>query len=406
MLLNKTPIERFIELSEQSDFVSSLDSVYSSFKKYLTSSSWFSESYPGNSNHIAYFCLEYGINESFPNYSGGLGILAGDHLKSASDLGVPIIAVGLLYQMGYFRQQITQGGWQNESYYENDFFSMPMSLVRRANGDPIVIDVQLTTAKCYAHIWQVQVGRVSLYLLDTNVPYNSEIPQYQVITNQLYGGNSETRIQQEILLGIGGIRALRELGIHPTIIHINEGHAAFAALECARFIMQDYSLDFRTAVELTHAGLIFTTHTPVPAGNEVFPASLLDKYFDGYWQQLGLQKEEFLMLGNLDGIEKPDSFSMTILALRLSSFRNGVSELHGRVARSMWNNLWKGFPDNDVPIRHVTNGIHTLSWISEGLAELYDRYISPRWRTDTHDNSIWKKVYTIPNEELWRPGVA
>ncbi len=402
MLLNKTPIERFVQLSEQSDFVSCLDSVYSSFKKYMSSSTWFSESYPGNSNHIAYFCLEYGINESFPNYSGGLGILAGDHLKSASDLGVPVVAVGLLYQMGYFRQQITQGGWQNESYYENDFFSMPMSLVRRPNGDPIVIDVQLTKAKCYAQIWQVQVGRVSLYLLDTNVSYNAETPQYQVITNQLYGGNNETRIQQEILLGIGGIRALRELGIHPTIIHINEGHAAFAALECARFMMHDYSLDFRTAVELTHAGLIFTTHTPVPAGNEVFPASLLDRYFDGYWQQLGLQKEEFLMLGNLDGIENHDSFSMTILALRLSSFRNGVSELHGRVARSMWNNLWNGFPDNDVPIRHVTNGIHTLSWISEGLAELYDRYISPRWRSETHDNSIWNKVHTIPNEELWR----
>lgn len=402
MLLNKTSMERFKQLTEQADFISSLDSVYDQFKKYMNSSSWFSETNPGSANHIAYFCLEYGINESFPNYSGGLGILAGDHLKSASDLGVPIIAVGLLYQMGYFRQQITQGGWQNESYFENDFYSMPMTLMRRTSGDPIVVSVQLPKGNCFANIWKVQVGRVQLFLLDTNVSQNAAMPDYRDITDQLYGGNNETRIQQEIMLGIGGIRALRELGVNPTIIHINEGHAAFATLECARFIMHDYSLDFRTASELTHAGMIFTTHTPVPAGNEVFPVTLLDKYFDGYWQQLGLTREEFLMLGNMDGVLSFDSFSMTILALRLSSFRNGVSALHGAVARSMWRNLWKSFPDDDVPIGHVTNGIHSLSWVSEGLAELYDRYISPRWRTETHDDKVWNKVYTIPNEELWR----
>jgi len=402
ILLNKISSERMQELSNQIDFISSLDTVYADFRKYMESSTWYSEQYANNSNYIAYFCLEYGINESFPNYSGGLGILAGDHLKSASDLGVPIIAVGLLYQMGYFRQHITQGGWQNESYYENDFYSMAMVLMRKPNGDPMLISVQLPNGNCYAQIWKLQVGRVTLYLLDTNVTENNTYTEYRDITDQLYGGTTETRIQQEILLGIGGIRALRELGINPTIIHINEGHAAFATLECARFIMQDYDLDFRSAGELAHAGMVFTTHTPVPAGNEVFPAALVEKYFQNYWQKLGLSREEFLRLGNADNTAILDSFSMTILALRLSSFRNGVSKLHGDVARSMWKSLWKDFPENDIPIGSITNGIHSLSWAAEGLAELYDRYLSPRWRTDTHDNHVWNRVDAIPNEELWR----
>lgn len=402
MLLNKVPFDRLGKLANQNDFTSSLDSVYDEFRRYMESNTWYSDENGNTSNYIAYFCLEYGINESFPNYSGGLGILAGDHLKSASDLGVPIIAVGLLYQMGYFKQYITQGGWQNESYYENDFYSMAMVLMRKPNGDPVLISVQMPNGNCYAQIWKLQVGRITLYLLDTNVAENNANTEYRDITDQLYGGTTETRIQQEILLGIGGIRALRELGINPTIIHINEGHAAFATLECARFLMQDYDLDFRSAGELAHVGMVFTTHTPVPAGNEVFSSTLVEKYFAAYWQNLGLTRDEFLRLGNLDSSANLDTFSMTILALRLSSFRNGVSALHGDVARTMWKNLWKDFPENDVPIGSVTNGIHTLSWVADGLAELYDRYLSPRWRTDTHDNSVWERVDAIPSEELWR----
>ncbi len=400
-LLNRVPLSQLEALAASPDFVSFLALIYDKFRAYMESKTWFSSAAPQSGNYIAYFSLEYGINESFPNYSGGLGVLAGDHLKSASDLGVPLIGVGLLYQMGYFRQSLSQNGWQTESYFENDFYSMPMTLMKDQDGKPMTIDLEYPAGRLYAQIWKVQVGRTILYLLDTNVHQNSANVEYRDITDQLYGGNSETRIQQEILLGIGGIRALRALGINPTIIHINEGHAAFATLERTRFLMQDFQMDFSTAIELTHAGMIFTTHTPVPAGNEVFSAGLIDKYFTGYWKSLGISREEFLALGNVER-RASESFSMTVLALRLSSYRNGVSQLHGDVARRMWQELWKSFPQHEVPIGAITNGVHTLTWVAGGLGELYDRYLTPRWRTETDDQSIWKRVDAIPSEELWR----
>ncbi|MBI3260649.1 MAG: alpha-glucan family phosphorylase [Ignavibacteriae bacterium] len=400
-LLNRVPQSQLKSLSEQADFVSFLDTIYEKFRAYMEAQTWYASVAAQPNNYIAYFSLEYGINESFPNYSGGLGVLAGDHLKSTSDLGVPLIGVGLLYQMGYFRQSLTQSGWQKESYFENDFYSMPMVLMKNPQGDALTIELEYPLGKLYAQIWKVQVGRTPLYLLDTNIHQNSAIVEYRDITDQLYGGNTETRIQQEILLGVGGIRALRTIGINPTIIHINEGHAAFATLERTRYLMQDFSMDFATAMELTHAGMIFTTHTPVPAGNEVFNTGLMDKYFSGYWRALGITRDEFLALGNIERSSK-ETFSMTILALRLSSYRNGVSQLHGDVARKMWQELWKDFPQQEVPISAITNGVHTLTWIAGGMGELYDRYLTPRWRTETDDQSLWKRVDAIPSEELWR----
>lgn len=400
-LLNRIEPKRLDALAAQEDFVRDVNVVIDRLHTYLSEQKWFD----GQNNHsagkkIAYFSLEFGINESFPNYSGGLGILAGDHLKSASDLGVPLIAVGLLYQMGYFHQYLTQSGWQKESYLTNDFYSLPLTLVRDETGARIMIGVRLPAGMVYAQVWKMLVGKTHLYLLDTNIPENEGIPEYRDIADQLYGGTTDTRIQQEILLGIGGIRALRAMGINPTVIHINEGHAAFASLERTRLHMEDKGLDFATAYELTHSGMIFTTHTPVPAGNEVFSADLIDRYFGAYWGMLGLSRDDFFALGNIS--MPSNSFSMTVLALKMSSFRNGVSQLHGKVARAMWRDLWKDFPNEEVPIGAITNGIHTQTWVAGGLAELYDKYLTPRWRTETDDETVWQLAQTIPSEELWQ----
>ncbi len=400
-LLNCIDPVRLEALAAQQEYMSRLRIVSEKFHTYLEGETWFSrQNHHTAGKSIAYFSLEYGIHESFPNYSGGLGILAGDHLKSASNLGIPITAVGLLYQMGYFQQYLTQSGWQKESYPANDFYVLPLMPVKDKSGKPLLIEVNLPSGILHAGIWKMLIGHVSLYLLDTNIPQNEAIPEYRDIADQLYGGTSETRIQQEILLGIGGIRALRALGINPTLIHINEGHAAFAALERTRMIMQDYSLDFSTASELAKAGMTFTTHTPVPAGNEVFSAELIEKYFAGYWQSLGISRDDFFSLGNIT--MPSNSFSMTVMALNSSSCRNGVSRLHGKVARAMWRDLWRDLPINEVPIGAITNGIHTQTWLASGLAELFDKYLTPRWRTETDDPEIWQKTLLIPSEELWQ----
>ena len=401
-LLNHIPISRLEYLENDKGFIEKLQSVHASFISYINSTSWFQESV-SSAQHgkIAYFSLEFGINESFPNYSGGLGILAGDHLKSASDLGLPLVAVGLLYQMGYFRQHISSSGWQTESFFENDFYSMPLELMKSSEAIPYVVEIAMPNSPVYAHIWRAMIGKTALYLLDTNIIENAEIPEYRDITDQLYGGNTETRIQQEIVLGIGGIKALRLLGIHPSIIHINEGHAAFATRERAHNIMHDFQTDFYTAMELAHAGMIFTTHTPVPAGNEVFPVSLIDTYFSAYWHKLGISREEFLQLGQVNSND-PELFSMTVLALRMSSYRNGVSALHGKVARSMWQPLWPDFLEEEIPIHHITNGIHTSTWVAGKLAELFDTYLGSMWRKETHNKEMWKSIGDIPSDRLWK----
>lgn len=400
-LINRTPQNKLQELAEQTDFTSFLDYVYEKFQKYLEQKTWYETL--GNDNHgcFAYFSTEYGINESFPNYSGGLGVLSGDHLKSSSDLGLPLIGVGLLYQQGYFRQHLTQNGWQNELYLYNDFFSMPLILMKDQTGQPIILDVDLPLGKAFFQIWKLQIGKVPLYLLDTNIEQNGII-EYRDITDQLYGGTRETRIQQEIVLGIGGMRALKALGYTPEVVHINEGHAAFALIERTKQFMEKYNIDFRAAKQITKASSIFTTHTPVPAGNEVFRLDRMEAYFNNYIKSLKISKENFLSLGQVGQYNPQEDFSMTVLGLRLSSYYNAVSKLHGVVARKMWHNIWSCFPVDEVPIGHITNGVHTLTWIAREFSELFDRYLTPRWRTDTDSQEVWDRIDVIPSEEIWR----
>ncbi|MCX7880287.1 MAG: alpha-glucan family phosphorylase [Ignavibacteria bacterium] len=400
LFINRLSQEELENLATQKDFVAYLETVYQEFQNYMKAEGWYESLNVEKVGTIAYISPEYGINESFANYSGGLGILSGDHLKSASDLGLPLVAIGLLYQQGYFRQKLTQSGWQNELYIPNDFYSMPLLVQRDKNGDPLIIDLDFPLGKLYAQVWRMEIGKVQLFLLDTNIDKN--IPEYRDITDQLYGGTRETRIQQEIILGIGGIRALKAIGIEPQVLHLNEGHAAFALLERIRLFMKKYSIDFQTAKQIVIGTSIFTTHTPVPAGNEVFDQSLIKKYFADYIKELGITMEELLSLGQINPYNTTEGFSMTVLGLRLSSFRNAVSKLHGKTARRMWNELWKDVPEDEIPITHITNGVHTMTWVARELAELYDRYMTPRWRIDPDNPELWSKIDMISSDELWR----
>ena len=396
-------LQGFYNMLHDDAAMMNLAEVYDEFKTYMNQETWYAsldDSQKTENEKIAYFSFEYGLHESLPNYSGGLGILSGDHLKSASDLGLPFIAVGLLYRKGYFRQYLNADGWQQEYDIENDFFNLALEKVLDSNGETMKVDVDLPGRKVYAQIWKANVGRIQLYYLDANIEENSV--EDRDITAQLYGGNLETRIQQEILLGIGGIKALKKLGIKPTIYHMNEGHSAFLSLERIRQLMIDDKLDRKTAREVVFSSNVFTTHTPVPAGNDVFPIEMMQKYFVDYIKQIDMSMEEFLKLGKIDPNNQKEDFCMTVLALNLSAENNGVSELHGHVSREMWKDIWKGVPAKELPIDSITNGIHTLSWISFDMQNLLDRYLGPRWRTKPLEYGIWERVQKIPDAELWR----
>lgn len=401
LLINRLSQEELEELASQKDFVAFLDAVYDSFRKYLESEGWYDTLNVDKIGTIAYLSPEYGINESFPNYSGGLGVLSGDHLKTASDLNIPLVGIGLLYQQGYFRQKLTQSGWQNELYIPNDFYSMPLLVQRDKNGNPLIIDLDFPEGKVFAQVWRMEIGKVNLYLLDTNIEQNTN-PVYRDITDQLYGGTRETRIQQEIILGIGGLRALKTIGIEPEVIHINEGHAAFSLLERIRLLIKKHNIDFRSAKQIVIGSSVFTTHTPVPAGNEIFDQELVRKYFSDYVKELNISIEELLSLGQIHPYNSSEGFSMTVLGLKMSSYRNGVSRLHGKVARKMWASLWKEIPEEEIPITHITNGIHTMTWVAREFAELYDRYMTPRWRIEPDNQELWDKIEMISSDELWR----
>ena len=349
---------------------------------------------------VAYFSAEFGLTECLSIFAGGLGVLAGDHLKSASDLGVPTVGIGLLYQQGYFRQYLNQAGWQQESYENNDFHNLPLTPVRRAGGEPLTVDVALPGRRVAAQVWCAQVGRIPLYLLDANIPAN--LPLDRDITDQLYGGDTDMRIRQEILLGIGGYRVLEALALQANVFHMNEGHSAFLALEHIRRLMEEHRLGFDEARELACPSLVFTTHTPVEAGHDYFPPELMDRYFGEYAQALGLSRDAFLGLGRRNPGDAGESFCMTVLALRLAAFSNGVSRLHGQVSRRMWSVLWPEVPEAEVPIAHVTNGVHFRSWISYEMKLLYDRYLGLAWREEPGDRRLWQRVEQIPAEELWR----
>ena len=402
-ILGESSQECFYNMLHDDAAMMNLAEVYDEFKTYMNQETWYAsldDSQKTENEKIAYFSFEYGLHESLPNYSGGLGILSGDHLKSASDLGLPFIAVGLLYRKGYFRQYLNADGWQQEYDIENDFFNLALEKVLDSNGETMKVDVDLPGRKVYAQIWKANVGRIQLYYLDANIEENSV--EDRDITAQLYGGNLETRIQQEILLGIGGIKALKKLGIKPTIYHMNEGHSAFLSLERIRQLMIDDKLDRKTAREVVFSSNVFTTHTPVPAGNDVFPIEMMQKYFVDYIKQIDMSMEEFLKLGKIDPNNQKEDFCMTVLALNLSAENNGVSEPHGHVSREMWKDIWKGVPAKELPIDSITNGIHTLSWISFDMQNLLDRYLGPRWRTKPLEYGIWERVQKIPDAELWR----
>ncbi|MGQ9631739.1 MAG: glycosyltransferase family 1 protein [bacterium] len=393
--------ERLEAASKDDGFLAHLERVCQKFDDYMSKATWYQKEYgtPGEPK-IAYFSAEFGLDETISIYAGGLGILAGDHLKSASDLGLPLVGVGLLYQEGYFRQYLNPDGWQQELYPINDFSNMPLQLQRRGDGTPLTIEVEYPGRVVVAQVWRMQVGRVPLFLLDTNIPANT--PEDRDITDELYGGDLEMRIKQEILLGIGGIRALDALGIRPTVCHMNEGHSAFLALERIRILMEENGLSFPEAREAAAAGNIFTTHTPVPAGIDMFPPQLMDKYFSDYYPALGLSREEFLALGRENPKDQGAPFNMAILALRLASSSNAVSRLHGAVSRRMWQGIWPGVPEDEIPISYVTNGINTRYWVSNDMAGLLDRYLGPRWVENPAEFMAWDHVDTIPAEELWR----
>jgi glycogen phosphorylase len=403
LMLGRIHQERLYTAAADESFLAHMDRASRDLHEYLSSSStWFNRVHGTSDNPlVAYFSAEFGLTECLSIFAGGLGILAGDHLKSASDLGIPLIGVGLLYQQGYFRQYLNSAGWQQEAYEDNDFQNLPVVLQRRADGSPITVEVFYPGNRVVAQVWRANVGRVALYLLDTNIAANKRA-QDRDITDQLYGGDGDMRLRQEILLGIGGFRALQVLGLYPTVYHMNEGHSAFLALELVRSLMGSRGLTFAEAKELASAALIFTTHTPVEAGHDYFPAVLMDKYFPEYIPSLGLTRKEFLALGRRNPEDEGEPFCMTILALRMASSRNGVSKLHGQVSRRMWKCLWPEVPEEEIPIGHVTNGVHFRSWISYEMNQLYGRYLGPTWHEQPAEQNVWRRIESIPAEELWR----
>lgn len=400
-MLGKIEKSHFEKILKDDAFLAEMERVYTLFKSYLTRKTWF-EKNPADTEDIkvAYFSAEFGLTECIRTYSGGLGVLSGDHLKAASDLGLPLVAVGLLYQQGYFYQYLNADGWQQEHYPENDFYNMPLKPAIGADKQQLSITVEIGDRSVVAQIWQITVGRVPLYLLDTNIEAN--MPEDRLITAQLYGGDKEMRIQQEILLGIGGIRALRALNINPTVTHMNEGHSAFLALERIRHITATEKLTFQAAREIVLATNVFTTHTPVPAGNDVFEPDLVERFLFQHREKLGLSREEFLGFGREDPFNHSEHFSMTVLAIRMAAFCNGVSKLHGDVSRNIWKSIWPEVPIDEIPIDAITNGVHPRTWISRDMEGLLDRYLSPKWELNPSEPNVWNRVSDIPDAELWR----
>jgi len=399
-ILGRLKNSRIQELLKDEGFLLEMDRVSGEFNRYVADrrAYEFRMETPFDFT-VAYLSAEYGLTDSLPIYSGGLGVLAGDHLKSASDLRVPIVAVGLLYQKGYFRQYLNADGWQQETYPDNNFHVLPVTLDRDPDNNLMTIEVPLKDRNLKVRIWRIQVGRVPLLLLDTNNVENRE--EDRDITSYLYGGDRDMRLRQEIVLGIGGVRALSKLGYRPAVYHMNEGHSALALLERIRMLMEENHLSFAEARGAVYASSIFTTHTPVPAGIDIFDRSLMSSYLGNYIRSLGLSMEDFLSLGTQDG-NPNEPFNMAIMAIKNSALTNGVSELHKKVSRRMWSGIWKTLPQTDIPIEAVTNGIHIPSWISSDMTGLFDRYLGRRWAEDPDNIRVWERVNRIPDSELWR----
>ncbi|RPH92064.1 MAG: alpha-glucan family phosphorylase, partial [Calditrichaeota bacterium] len=402
LMLGQIDQKRLEDMAGNQGYLAQLERIRLSVENYMKRKAWFEEQFGETpSIHIAYFSMEFGLSSAMPVYSGGLGVLAGDHLKSASDLGLPFYGIGLAYQQGYFQQYLASDGWQQETYPINDFYNLPFNLEKDDKGNPLLIYVDLPGRKVFAQIWRVNIGRIPLFLLDANIQQNRE--EDRQITAQLYGGDIEMRIKQEILLGIGGMRALALMNIKPEVCHMNEGHSAFLAIERIKMYMEAHSgVDFVQAWEATRVGNVFTTHTPVPAGIDQFEPYLIEQYLGSYCSLLNLPIQDFIRLGGQHYAQAEGKFNMAIFAINMAGAYNGVSRLHGRVARQMWNYLWPNVPPDEVPIGHVTNGIHIRSWLSSELSELYVRYLDPNWYRNPIEESMWERIDQIPDVELWR----
>lgn len=402
-LLGDISQDRLQKLANDSSFIAYLDEVNAGFEAYMKdTNTWYKKNYKQFKQHpiIAYFSMEFGITECIMNYSGGLGILSGDHMKSASDLDLPLVGVGLLYQEGYFQQYLNSDGWQQERYPINDFPNLPMSLETDKDGNVIKISVPLPGRSLYAQIWKVQVGRVALYLLDSNVPENA-LAEDRNLTDRLYGGDRRTRIRQEILMGIGGIRALEVLGLRPDICHMNEGHSAFLLLERIRQLMNERNLSFHQARQIAASALVFTIHTPVPAGLERFGFDLIDEHFSDYIKEVGITRDEFIDLAR-ESMGDNELFSMSVMALKNSFGANGVAQLHGVVSRDMWQWVYPDLDTHEIPIDAITNGVHAKTWTAYEMGMVFDRYLGPEWREDASNPKVWEKVENIPDSELWK----
>ena len=415
LLLAKISEYRLAELATDPVYVTRIRKLAEQFDQYMGRVSGFRSrvSDPGSQisdlrsqkisaeSPVAYFCAEYGVHNSLPLYSGGLGVLAGDHLKSASDLGLPLVAVGLLYHYGYFRQRLNLAGWQEEFYGETDPQQLPLQSVRAADGTPLLVEVLIRARKVQAQIWRADIGRVPLYLLDTNIAANEETDRW--VTGHLYGGDRETRIVQEMLLGIGGVRLLRKLQIAPQVFHLNEGHSAFLTLELARELTQAQGLTFADAAAQVREHCVFTTHTPVAAGNDEFEIDLLTRSFGPSFEtELGLSHEEFVALGRTDPTNAREAFGLTPLAIRMCRSTNGVSRKHGEVSRALWQKLWPQDTVDQIPITYVTNGVHAPTWIAPLLRSLFEKHLGGDWQSTSRDRMAWARaVGQIPDEELW-----
>ena len=392
-LLGLVGRERLESLAEDPAFLAFLDEVHADLERALTAPRWFQSRDDTPLRAVAYFSPEFGIAEALPQYSGGLGVLAGDHLKAASGLGIPLVGVGLFYREGYFRQELNADGWQQERFPTLDAHAMALTLVEGAT-----VEIDLAGVPVVAHVWRADVGRVRLYLLDTDVEENDA--EGRLVTDRLYGGGAEHRIRQEILLGMGGVRALDAVGEATQVFHTNEGHAGFLGLERIRRLMTGEGLSFDEAIEAVRAGTVFTTHTPVSAGIDRFPLDLMQRYFKQWAADCGIKFEQLMALGQLPGDAPDEPFNMAVMGFRLASFANGVSKLHGRVSREMFQGLWPGVPIDEVPVGSVTNGVHAATWVAPEINDVLTRYVLPSWSDATHDD--WARIDDAHDDELWR----
>ncbi len=400
-LLSEIPLEEIERRATELVLHSRINYVYRRQQEYLHADRTWGAAHAGvlRPRPVAYFSAEFGLHESLPIYSGGLGVLAGDHIKSASDLDIPLIGIGLFYGQGYFLQRLDKSGWQQEEYLQTDVNQLPMQPAIGQNGEPVVVEIQTRSGSIRAKVWQIKVGRCDLLLLDSNVAGNA--PEDLELTSRLYGGDGRTRIRQELLLGVGGFRALKAMGISPGVLHLNEGHSGFAVFEAIRNRMEEEGVDFRTAARSIPREVIFTTHTPVPAGHDRFSADLIEEHLGCLREELGLSQEALMGFGRENPSDQREPFCMTVLGLKLSRRANAVSSLHGEVSRSMWNKLFPGKTEDAVPIGHITNGVHVPSWLAPQMCRLYDRHLGVGWQSHSGSARTWEEIENVDDGELW-----